>query len=51
MTCIATGTHAHLMKSGHVGGPAVCAEVRLMAIPSMPHYKISDTKHGDLDVW
>jgi len=50
MTCIACGTHGYHMKSGHVGGPAVIAEIRLIAIPSMPHYKITDTKHGDLDV-
>ena len=51
LTCIDSGTHAYCMKSGDVGGPTVGAEIRLAAIPSMPHYKISDNKHGDMDVW
>jgi hypothetical protein len=50
MTCVATGTYAYQFKSGHIGSPAGCAEIRLVAIPSMPHYKISDTKHGDLEI-
>ena len=50
MTCISMGTHGYHMKSGHVGGPTVGAEARLVAISSMPNYKLSDTKHGDLNI-